>query len=207
MAQSDAFQRFYADAALHAPGAIASTLQPELFATLRDFLQKTNVWIEQIPVFVVPDTYDYEIVPPAGTAFNRLMAVSDPQIRTNSWAWPATFVPPTTLRLTRNPTQPANWDVWMALFAVDPVDVDGNPVFPEWMLDKFFDTLFSGMLYRVLMQPQKPYSNAGLAATRYKMYVQGRAQALAEVQHGYGFDMQSWQFPAAGVTRSRQRGV
>lgn len=208
MAQSAAFQRFYDDGAMDVPASIPITLRAALFQTLRDFLQHTNIWVQDLTVNVVPNTLSYTLTVPSGTALKRLMNFyNSTDTITKAWFLPAQLQLPTTLLLARSVEQNYTMYATVALYTIDPVDADGNPIFPAWILDNYFDTLYSGMLWRMYAQPSKPWSNAGLAATRYKMYMKGRGEALAEVQRGNTFNTQNWVFPVAGTTRGRQHGV
>lgn len=204
---SDAFNRFYANGAMDVPASIQATLQPVLFEVLRDFMQHTNVWKSDVNITVDATNYTYTFTPPAGTAVKRLMNFYNPTDTTKRWTWPVVLELPSTLRLGRLFDQPYTYVATLSLYAVDPVDGDGNPIFPAWILDNYFDTLYSGMLWRMFAQPSKPWSNVALAGVRYRMYMKGRGEALAETQRGNTFDNQNWTYPMAGTTFGRQRGA
>ncbi len=141
-------------------------------------------------------------------AVNRLMNLYNSTDTTyRRWFWPAELRLPNTIVLLRPVSQSYTLIATLALFPVDPVDANGNPIFPSWILDNYFDVLFSGLLYRMLVQPAKPYSNAALAAVYYKVYLKGRGLAAADVVRSNVYNNQSWAFPAANVTYGRQRGV
>jgi hypothetical protein len=203
-----AFQRFYTNGLLDLPGAAQPAMQPALFSVLSDFMQHTNVWVETLTVpALVSGTLNYTLTIPTGSAIKRLMALYEQNSDSSVWAWPAQIVHPRTLRLARDPgTQTATYLADVSLFPVDPVDIDGDPIFPSWIIDQYFEVLYSGMLWRVYAQPGKPWSNAALAATHYRIYIQGRGKALHEVQHGGVFNGQNWTYPQSGMG-SRQRGV
>ena len=207
MAQSQAFQRFYEDGKSHLPGALPVAMQAELFATLRDFLQATNIWQADFTVNVDPTSNVYVVTPAAGTAFQRLINLYNTTDLTKRWFWPATMNLPGTIVLLRTVDQPYVLAATMGIYALDPVDANGDPVFPTWILDKYFDTLFNGMLWRMFSQPGKPWSNAALAATRYKLYKMGRGECFAEVTRGNLYNAQAWGYSGALAVYGRQRGV
>jgi hypothetical protein len=207
MAMSASFLRFYEDGSAFLPGAIWNAMQAQLFATLRDFFENTNIWNAEIDINVTPASNVYVLAPPAGTAIKRLLNLFNTTDTTKRWFWPATMAVPGTLVLARAVDQPYTLGAQVALYTLDPVDADGNPVFPTWILDNYFDCLFSGMLWRMYAQPQKTYSNAQLAATHRKLYLMGRGKALADVNRQNLYDSQTWGFPAALAVCGRQKGV
>jgi len=174
---------------------------------------KVRSGLENAPV---PQTNDQDItiiivplpIVTSGTAVNRLMNLynADDTI-CKRWFWPAELRLPNTIVLQRTLNQSYTLIATLALFPLDPVDSYGNPIFPNWILDNYFDTLFSGTLYRLYVQPQKPWSNAALAATYYKLYMKGRGIAAADVLRQNIYNNQSWCFPPGGITYGRQRGV
>lgn len=204
-----AFNRFYADAAVHLPGAIQSGMQAELFAALRDFFQFTNVWQEELNVTVSSASTVYSLTVSSRKAINRLMNLFESGDLNKRTVWPATMPTPGTLQLSQalagSGTQA--WVAAVALYSIDPIDSDGNPVFPNWMFDKYFDTLFSGMLTRMLSQPGKPWSNNQMAVFHYKKYVGGRGRCRSEVERANTYNAQNWSFPFAAAGSGRQQGV
>ncbi len=214
MSQSAAFNRFFADALAHAPGTIKSGVQAEMFATLRDFFQFTNIWQEDVDVYVSQASAVYSLLVSSGKSINRLMNLWDTagDVNRKPWVWPATMATPGTLTLLQPVTSVTqlHWSATVALFALDPLDADGNPIFPSWILDKHFDTLFAGVLFRLMKQPAKPYSNLGMAKFHYQTYAAGRGRARTEVERANTYSAQNWNFPRAFVGPGgniRQRGV
>jgi hypothetical protein len=156
----------------------------------------------------------YPLVVSSGKSINRLLNLWDTagDVVCKPWVWPAKMATPGTLTLLRQITGSGtqHWSATLGLFAVDPIDGDGNPVFPSWILDKHFDTLLSGVLFRLMKQPLKPYSNVAMAKFHYQKYVSGRALARAEVERANTFGTQNWNFPRDFVGpggATRQRGV
>jgi hypothetical protein len=206
---TSAILRFYADADAHVPGSIQSGQQAELFATIRDFFQFTNVWQEDLSVTVSASSLVYTLTVSSRKAINRLMNLYASGDVDKRWVWPATMQTPGTLMLSQALSGAGTraWVATVSLYSVDPVDSDGNAVFPSWILDKYFDVLFSGMISRMMSQPSKPWSNTQLAVFHGRKYLAGRARCRSEVERMNTFNAQAWQYPQAAVSSNRQRGV
>jgi hypothetical protein len=78
--------RLMDSARVRLPGALDGTIQAELFATVRQFCEDTNVWKQAFDierqvatdrVLLNPDEFTYEIVPPTGSRIVRLLGVVD----------------------------------------------------------------------------------------------------------------------------------
>lgn len=206
------FSRLYADVQMHATGVLNPTgIQPVLFAILRDFCQHTNAWSQTQDIVVSASTQDYPLTFPTGSAIKRVLAIQD---ITNGVTRPpvGVFIPaqlvlPSTLRLMGALQNTYTWRVQTSLYPVDPVDANGDPMVPSWFLDDFQDTFFHGVLYRLLAQPAKTYSNGQMAATHYRLYMKNRGEAAAAVLAANMYNGQTWTYPRGGVVLGRQRGV
>lgn len=209
MAMNSSFARFYADGLMHAPAALQSAMQAELFACLRDFCQFTNVWQEDVSVNVSSASLIYTLTLTEGKATHRLLNLYDGTDIDKRWVWPATMPTPGVLRLSRAITGSATlaWTATLGIYPLDPIDSDGNPVFPSWILDKYFDALFSGMLARMMAQPGKPWSNTRVASFHYRKYMGGRGLCAAEVQRANTQNAQAWSYPTGNAVYGRQKGV
>lgn len=206
------FARLYTNVQMHAPGVLnPSGIQPELFETLRDFCQHTNAWSQLQDIVVSGASHAYTLTCPTGSAMKRILSMRDITQGLNTpflpVTYPITFALPTTLQLNATLQNTYTWRVQTSLYPVDPVDASGDPMVPSWFLDDFQDTIFSGTLFRLMAQSGKPYSNAQLAATRYKLYLKGRGEAAAAILHANMYNGQAWTFPQGGLVRGRQHGV
>lgn len=231
MTQPADYQRLYENLQMHCTGAIWPAFKAELFEVVRDFCEKTNIYRQVQVLEVSQASTSYTLTPPASASVKRILTIGDVTNQTPPAAigtfiigesaigspgyslpnfcvvWPYGLVQPTTLQLFYPLNNTYLWQVVYTLFPIDPVDSDGNPVLPAWILDNYFDTFFSGVMYRMCMQKAKPYSDMALASTRYKMYCAGRGQAAADVLQRNVYNAQAWQYPPGGVVYGRQRGV
>lgn len=208
MAMSAAFQRFFADGAAHAPGALPQSLQAELMNTLRDFLQAVDLWQTQLTLAITPASIVYAVSGGAGQNINRLLNLFDPTDINQPWIWPASMATPGTIILGRQPTSNYSWVAQLSLYPTDPVDADGNPVFPAWILDKYFDALFNGMIGRLCMQNAKPWTNRQTSLDRMKLYKSGIAVARNDISKTNVYGKPNWLYPGTFAGRSgRQLGA
>ena len=76
------------------PGALDGTIRMEMFNVLKEFFQRTNAWILEIPVYIVPTSNDYRIDTGQNVVVNRLMGVGRlPSPLPPGGAWPPSYAP------------------------------------------------------------------------------------------------------------------
>lgn len=202
------FDRLLSDCAVHAPGALQSAVEAELVATLRDFLQQTNVWRGRYELSITVDSTCYSISPGGGVAIKRLMNLFDSQDLSKRWVWPAAMDTPGVITLGRAVSQAATWVADVSLYPVDGSNgSDCRRLVPGWILNDYFDALFQGTVGRLQTQPLKPYSNERLGTGHLRLYHTAKARARADQMQRNVYDAQAWQFPAMGTVRGSQRGV
>lgn len=199
------FERIYADIRKDVPSVIEATFRQEAFRVLDDFTQHTNIWQEEVPVAIVPNTTTYNLTVVNGKISRMLfvyMAGADVK------RWPANGVSmrvPGILSLQRKTTSAENWIVVVAKRTSDPVDTATKyPVIDDWIVDKYADTLGRGILARIQLQPQKPYSNPMLAAVNQRAYVSGRSEARVNDEHHNVLNAQRWMFPQGWATTQKK---
>lgn len=79
---------------VNAPGALDGVIRMEMFNTLKDFFQRSNAWLMEVPIYVVPTTNDYEVSTGQNVIINRLMALSRPRSPLPPGGpWPPAYAP------------------------------------------------------------------------------------------------------------------
>lgn len=203
------YDRLLADVMPHAPGALQSAIEAELFALLRDFLQHTNIWKANYQFAVTPADLCYMLSTAAGVRVNRLHNLFDHgDLVGRNWVWPVQMDIPGTLRLLRPVSTDATWIAEVSLYnaeVCDPGDV--RAAIPGWILAHYYEALLNGVVGRMQLQPLKPYSNPTLGAGRTRMYNSAKALARGNVERRNVFGAQAWTYPRVGTTIGRQRGV
>ena len=216
------FDRIFADIRKDVPSIVDAVLRQEVYRVMDDFTQRTNVWQEHVPFTVQPGVTTYVVTMTAGKP-NRLMTVyndTGPYVgpliapappRTgfppNPTFWPGgpvTMRVPGTLQLARDLNTSANWWAVIAKRSAEPLDADKYPVVDEWIVDKYADTIGRGVLARIQLEPQKPYSNPMLAVQNQRAYIGGCSLARANDGHANIFDGANWRFPQQFATVNRK---
>lgn len=102
------------------PGSLDGVIRMELFNVLKEFFQRTDVWLLEVPVFIEPWTNDYEVDICQNAIVNRLMVLERPPSLP-----PLSYVPdcpPQFLSVT-DPPQTGNIESQNPLFRVGKVGV------------------------------------------------------------------------------------
>ena len=110
------------------------------------------------------------------------------------------------LRIYDLPNAAELWIAEVALTITDPIDGEGIPYAPDWIIQKYQDALTDGLLSRVMVHPAKPYSNKEGAAFHGRRYMNGTTSGKADARRGSTFGGQRWAYPTGFRTFS-QRGV
>lgn len=174
------------------PGAIDDTIRLELFAALNEFFQGSNIWREDIDIAVSAGVDRYDLFPTDRAKVVRLMGIVDD----NELPTQAVFDLITTeLVLAQKPSKAGTYTAQVSLTVDDPVNSEGYPAFPAWVLALYQNEIIDGVLARMMSQPAKPYSNLQLASFHNKKFTGAIADARIEAQRRYVFGAQSWRFP------------
>lgn len=66
-------------ARINCPGALDGMIRMETFNTLKEFLQRSDAWLLELPIFIVPNVLDYIIETRQNVVVNRLMSLERPR--------------------------------------------------------------------------------------------------------------------------------
>jgi hypothetical protein len=80
-----------------------------------------------------------------------------------------------------------------ALLSLKPNTIDTELSYDVWTA--YWETLFNGAMYRLYMQPGKPYSDMQAAMMFGRMYRSGLASARADAQASHLAEGSNWRFP------------
>jgi hypothetical protein len=174
------------------PGAIDATIQMELFNVLDDFFQGTNIWREDIELSITPATTSYDLSPSTNARVVRVIGVRDSNDRQIK---AAIDLKTDELELAEAPSSATSYFAEVSLTIKDPVNSEGFPVIPPWIIGLYKNTIIDGVLGRMMAQPAKPYSNTSLAAFHERRFTSGVSVARVEAQRRYVFGGQVWRFP------------
>ena len=78
---------------LAAPGALDGMIRLEMFNALREFFQRSDAWLFELPVYVVQWTNDYQLETGLNAVVNRLVALERPRTPPPPFMWEPMYVP------------------------------------------------------------------------------------------------------------------
>jgi hypothetical protein len=200
------FQRIKASV----PGATDAMIRLEITAVLVDWTQDTNCWTEDVPFVTAQDEVDYEMVLDGGTA-NRLMLVFDPTVQPPRWVMNGISMPvPGQLHFYYAPEPGKNWVARIAKACSTPAVtgtppvLTGYPVVDDWIIDKWHDDFYYGVLAYLQGEPSKTFSDPKSSSGAGVRYRSGKSQAKVEVQRMNLYGGQAWSYPQGWSTISRK---
>lgn len=207
---ADPWPRLYADVKIDIPGVTDAVFKQVLFRTWKDFCDKSNIWVEEVPVEVNPDELSYPFpVNNKGTP-NRLQLVYDPLAANPDRKWVQNNISmtvPGIITLWYKPSSVATWNVVVSKTPIEPTDDDNYPdLIPEdrWIIDKYRDALYFGVLGRLQMSPNKPYSNAKNAGYNLQNYRVELGKARTDAIKANVLGGQRWMYPQAFAAVARK---
>lgn len=174
------------------PGAIDDAIKLEIYNAVNEFFQDSNVWRENIDIAITPGVTNYELVPSGPCSIVRLIGVVD----SNQLPIGAVLDLETRdLALYNSTSEATTYTAQVSLTINEPLDREGYPVFPAWVLNLYLNDIISGVLSRMMSQPAKPYSNAQLAAFHGTSFRGAISKARSEANRRYTYRNQVWRFP------------
>ena len=75
------------------PGALDGMIRLATYDVLKEFFQRSNAWLLELPVYIVPQINDYQLDPCQNVVLNRLIALGRPQTPPPSMATPLSYAP------------------------------------------------------------------------------------------------------------------
>ena len=190
-------------------------LRHQINATAIDFTTDTNTFVEEVPVNVVPNTAQYPLTFIDGGKACRLLLVYDPNlVKDGSYTWADASITmriPGILRLARVPTQPQAWVAVVAKSCGTPqvtTDIPPKPTgyleIDSWIVDRYYDTMYYGVMWLLQRMPAKPFRDPKAAAENYAQYTSGKSTAKANDQWKNIYNGQAWMYPQAFRTITRK---
>lgn len=198
--------RILANSRVKCTGVVDSNIKLELFNAVDEFCKQTNHWQEDIPVTVVAgDNVVYDLVPTLGSPLRLIsLKITDSKIPVlGSMGVPGELLVDPTVAVGTALT------ATISLFPLDPLDTDpeGFPVIADWMWPRYYQEFTDGVLYKLLTQQDKPWTNAQLGAFHGQRWRNALGTARADGGNKNVADGQAWRFPThmfAGRGSQRQ---
>lgn len=197
--------RLMDNARVKLPGALDAALKMELFTVMKEFFEGSNIWEEDIPFDVTvtslsratnPEAYTYEIVPTEGSII-RLIQIKD----SGGIPQHGEMTVPGTIILTTSPNTAQTYTATVSKTVTDPTTRQNYPVFPAWVLTRYFNEILHGLLAHMMTQIAKPYSSPTMGQYYMRSFTAGISRANNEHSHGNILGGQRWRFPQNFATR------
>jgi len=207
---SQPWERLYADVKIDVPGLTDAVFKQKLFQVAKDFVEQTNVWVEQVPITGMPNVTEYPFTLAGMGTPNRLLMLYDPAISVpNNYRWVQSGVSmpiPGTIQVRYAPSTQTDWVAAVGKSFTDPADAEGYPELDDeydWIVDKYRQAFYYGVIARLQSQPAKPWSNPNDARRNNQLYISERSKARADVLKQNTYGAQAWNYPQpfASITR------
>lgn len=203
----DYISRIMNAARVRLTGAVDDAIKLELFNAADEFCRETDIWQERIPFVTVPPTPDvvYDLVPTEGTILRLLDLNRDDGSRIT---WPATMRIPGELVLPTQWEAGTNLVATVSLAPIDPTEAGTEfPIIGDWIWSRHFTALVDGLITKMAMVADKPYTDANLALYHGRRFRNAIGVARADNIKANMADGQAWRFPDFGGRRNSSRQV
>jgi hypothetical protein len=197
MADAD-INRLMSQLRIRLPGALDDTIKLELFSAMDEFFSGSNIWVEDVDLYVTPTDTEYDVIPSSVSAVHRLISV----VNSNNIPQNASMATPGVVVLSQAPSVAETLIARVALTVSDPPDRQSYPIFPAWIAGKYGNDIVAGVLSRMMSQLAKPYSSTQMALFYARQFTQTINRAKVEAMHGNVYRGQNWAFPQ-GMTRRK----
>lgn len=189
-----------ADCRIYLPGATDAVIKREMFSVVEQFCSNSNIWVLKYPFETIAGETRYQVAA-ANSRIVRLMALLDENDR-----YPINGAMENIgeILLRETPSGVTTYNAYLSLTVDDPVNVDGYPMFPDWLLNRFAQTLRDGIVGAAMLQSGKPYSDPRMGAIRTRMFSSVMASAKTEANRKYKYGGQPWVFPQTFNRRRTQ---
>jgi hypothetical protein len=182
------------------PGAVDAAIQLTLFNVMDEFFQTTKAWQEDIAFNTTSGQDTYTVSPVEQGEIESLMKVVQKidSNRQNDIPVAATMPSLGTVLLGYMPSSTIALTATVSLTVIDPVDANNYPVYPSWLLPKYYQCILHGVVGTMMAQKAKPYTDERLAIVNLRSFRNRMASARISVQRENTYTAQAWRFPRFG---------
>ena len=174
------------------PGALDPAIRYELFAVCDELFTRSDIWQEAIPFTTTVGETFYEIEPEmTNSKIVRLIRVENDAETPIS----ATMANIGEVTLAFEPSVEADYTAFCSITVKDPTDSNDYPRFPVWILERYREGLFDGVMGRMMSQPMKPYANERMSIYHLRRFRNVMAQATKDAQHTHVRGANAWIYP------------
>lgn len=185
-------------------GASTALILAKMYDVMDEFFNDSSLWQEVLEGNFIGNATRYYLVPqhhPAGVIF-RLDGVYD----LNGFPVPAAMPEPPFLQLAYPPNQPN--PAFVRVIKTCAVPPPGEaPHVPYWVFAQYTPYLMAGLLSKMQLQPDRPYTDVKTAQVNHYKFREGVMNARVNALRRNGFGKNSWIYPQQFRTTSQQGGV
>lgn len=185
-------------------GASKALVVAKLYDVFHEFFTDSSVWQELLVGNVFTNQTHYYLVSqesPAGVII-RLDGVYD----TNGFKVDAAMRTPPILHLVYPQSNAATVQV-RVIKSVDIPQPNCAPAVPYWVCDRYMPYLMAGLLSKMQIQPDRPYTDVKTAQVNHYKFREGVMQARVNALRQNTFGRNTWVYPSQFRTTSQQGGV
>ena len=194
------FSRLIRNVRVHSPGVSSAGIKSEIFETMVEFCFETNFWYEDITVNVVPKVQIYSLQPNSGNIV-RLISLGDSQNNAVTCKMDSSA----NITLSFIPTTASTLSARVA--KVPYISVNGYPSMPADAMTLYSGLITDGVMGRIMMQPNKPWTNLDTANIHLRRWRAGLNVVRAAVGRGNLFGANAWVFPGGWRGRTQKFGI
>lgn len=191
-------------------GASDALIRTAVYDVFHEFFNDSSSWLEAIPGILWPGVRIYFLQPgnpqslgdpfPTGRII-RLAGIQD----LNSFPVSGQMPMPPELTLQFAPSNQQSVFVTVIKSVDIPNTISGLPTAPVWLVPQYEPFLMAGVKGKLMLQPNRPYSNVPMGQGQYQYFRQGVNMARVSAMRRNTWGGQAWAFPQSASTRS-QRG-
>lgn len=194
-------------------GASEGGLKGAFYDVLSEFFNDSSSWSQNVQFSAIPTTVSYQLSVNEGRII-RLVGVSTPnnpqQVAAGLPAGlfvPALMQDVGTIILANAPNTATTYIAEFVTNVAQPVDRNSLPQAPDWALPIWHVGLLDGLLGKMMIQPNKSYSNKETGQYHLKRFRDAIARARVSKLRANTNGSQAWRFPQQYRSTSQQGGV
>lgn len=195
-------------------GASEAGLRGALYDTLAEFFNDSSCWTQDINVSAVPGRVEYPLAASEGQII-RLVGVVTPPPPPSAGinALPqGVFIPALmpeigTLILARSPNSATQYIATVVTNVSLPTAKDQMPIAPDWVLPVWHVGILDGLLGKMMIQPNKSYSNQTQGAYHLKRFRDAIQRARVSKLRANTNGSAAWRFPQQFRSTNQKGGI
>lgn len=189
-------------------GSSDAGLKAAFYDVCTEFLNDSSVWTQDVQVNAIPTRREYPLQVNEGQII-RLVGVSQAPNTLNGQPIfiPALMNEVGTLLLAQAPQTAATYAAQVVTNVALPVGRDQVPIGPDWLLPIWHVGLLDGLLGKMMIQPNKSYTDKQQGAYHLKRFRDAIARARVSKLRANTNGAQAWRFPQQFRTTNQRGGI